>query len=207
MIPKRAGKTYDRLSRFYHSIESLSEAAPRRAGLAMLAAQPGEAVLELGPGTGSALEELARATSPGGYVVGVDLSPGMLRQARRRVPLEVSLIQGDARLLPLRSGSLDAIFASFTIELFSETEIVTVLAECRRVLHPSGRMQLVCLGMGHGKAHVRRLYEGFHRRFPSAIDCRPIDALKFSQQAGFSISACEEISLYGIPVDVVLALK
>src|SRR5512146_1079126 len=132
---------YNRLSRWYDLISGSGEAGLRKLGLASLSLQPGENVLEIGCGTGQALPLLAQSAGDHGAAAGIDLSEGMLRVARVRLDkmkprCRVSLAQGDASCLPYRSGAFDAVFMSFTLELFSTQDILSVLSECRRVLKP-----------------------------------------------------------------------
>jgi RND family efflux transporter MFP subunit len=47
----------------------------------MLAARPGETILEIGFGTGHSLVELAQSVGPSGHVLGIDLSESMLEEA------------------------------------------------------------------------------------------------------------------------------
>jgi ubiquinone/menaquinone biosynthesis C-methylase UbiE len=88
--------TYDR------SLEALYR--PYRVqALAALGAGPGATVLDLACGTGQNFDLLVAAVGPEGRVVGVDLSAGMLRQARRRADRagwhHVTLARGDAQQL------------------------------------------------------------------------------------------------------------
>ncbi|HSF15678.1 MAG TPA: class I SAM-dependent methyltransferase [Vicinamibacteria bacterium] len=83
--------------------------------------------------------ELAKAVGPAGAVFGVELSDEMVRLTGKLLREEglaarVALFCGDAAELPFQAQSLNAIFTSFTLELFDTPEIPTVLAECRRVL-------------------------------------------------------------------------
>ena len=134
---------YDRLSRSYDLLANASEHTAREAGLDLLAVEAGERVLEIGFGTGHGLVDLARAATPAGRVVGVDYSLGMHRVARERL-VDAGIgdptrqVLGDGRTLPLRSDGFDAVFLSFTLELFG-TAIPGVLTEIHRVLRPTGR--------------------------------------------------------------------
>jgi malonyl-CoA O-methyltransferase len=94
-------------------------------------------ILDLGTGTGAALEALARRF-PGADVVGLDLTPAMLQVAARRPPAATPapvLVCGDAARLPLPDASVDLVFSSLAIHWSPALD--RVLAEVRRVLrHP-----------------------------------------------------------------------
>jgi ubiquinone/menaquinone biosynthesis C-methylase UbiE len=52
----------------------------------------------------------------------------------------------DARYLPFRDRSFDAVMCCYLLELLSSDDILLALAEFRRVLRPGGRLTLVCIG-------------------------------------------------------------
>jgi demethylmenaquinone methyltransferase/2-methoxy-6-polyprenyl-1,4-benzoquinol methylase len=109
----------------------------RRSTRAALRLRPGEKVLDLGAGTGVSTEELSRA---GAYVVGVDISLGMLAVGRRTRP-KVSLVAGDALALPFADHTFDAVTTSFVIRNVANTP--GALRELARVTRPGGRM-VIC---------------------------------------------------------------
>jgi ubiquinone/menaquinone biosynthesis C-methylase UbiE len=202
---EEARTSYDRLSRWYDALGHASEWPFTARGLRMLQVQAGEAVLEIGCGTGHALVQIAQAA---GRAYGLDLSGGMLAVAREHIAKggpagPVHLVQGDAAHLPYAADSMDAVFMSFTLELFDTPEIPVVLAECRRVLRPSGRLGVVALAQADNPAV--RLYEWAHRRFPRAVDCRPIHAGAALQAAGFQVAAHEQGTMWGLPVEIAVA--
>ncbi|MEZ0249146.1 MAG: class I SAM-dependent methyltransferase [Thermoproteus sp.] len=70
----------------------------------------GARILEVGPGLG----KLAASLEKRGYrVVGVDVSPAMLRRARRRTSAD--LVAGASWALPVRDGAFDGAVALFTL--------------------------------------------------------------------------------------------
>jgi ubiquinone/menaquinone biosynthesis C-methylase UbiE len=208
--PRSAARAaYNRLSRWYDALSERSERPGRQAAFRMLAPQPGESVLEAGCGTGHSLRALARVTD---HVHGLDISDGMLAVARarlRRARLEgrVALGQGDAASLPYADGCFDALLMTFALELFDTPEIPLVLSECRRVLRPVGRLAVAAMSRAGGAGPMLWLYEWAHRRFPASVDCRPIFAQAMLEEAGFHTIHTARLSMWGLPVEVVLARR
>ncbi|MBN2387408.1 MAG: methyltransferase domain-containing protein [Anaerolineales bacterium] len=202
-------RNYNRMSRWYDLFAG-SERRFTEAGLRLLDPRPGERVLEIGFGTGHALVGLARAVGEAGQVDGIDLSPGMLAVARRRLARHglagrVNLQLGDATRLPHPEGHFQAALSSFTLELFSAQEMSVVLAECLRVLQTGGRLGLVALAKEDRPAV--RLYEWFRQRMPRVIDCRPIFAEQALQAAGFRLTATRHQAMWGLPVAILVGQK
>ena len=201
---------YDRLSRFYDLLSGASERRYVGIGLGMLAVRPGEHLLEIGSGTGHALVALARQAGPDGRVYGLDLSLGMSAVARARLlraglERSVSLVCGDALHLPICSAALDGMLMSFTLELFDTPDIPGVLAECRRVLRPAGRLAVVALSKPAHPSFSVAVYEWFHRRFPQLVDCRPIPVRHFLAQAGFIVLQAQQFRMLGLlPLEIAL---
>jgi ubiquinone/menaquinone biosynthesis C-methylase UbiE len=117
----------------------------------------------------------------------------------------VGLLVGDALRLPCAPASLDALFACFTVELFDTPEIPAVLAECRRALRGGGRLCAVSLVRETPLNFMTRLYEWAHRKFPAAVDCRPILLRKALMESGFTIRESVRKTMWGLPVEIVLA--
>jgi ubiquinone/menaquinone biosynthesis C-methylase UbiE len=136
-VVNNARSFYDRISRAYDLIADSSEHEVRDLGAQAIGCSHGERVLEVGCGIGHGLVRLADAVGHTGQVHGVDISRGMIAVARTRIRSagvrNVTLTIGDARVLCFRSSVFDAVFMSFTLELF-EGAILNVLAEVRRVL-------------------------------------------------------------------------
>jgi ubiquinone/menaquinone biosynthesis C-methylase UbiE len=188
-----------------------SEAPMRKAGMELLRAMKGEAILEVGFGTGHMLVDLAKAVGAQGNVYGIDLSDKMLQLAKQNLDTSgllerVRLRCGDAAKLPYPDDAMDAVFMSFTLELFDTPEIPDVLRECRRVLRPGGRIVVVGMSKeGPGDALVA-VFEWAHRHFPNFMDCRPIFVRQALETSGFRVekSLCRRM---WIRVEIVLATK
>ncbi len=94
----------------------------------------GDRLLEVGCGTGL-FTELVRSVT-GATIVGTDLSPELVDEARQRLP-EVTFRVEDAVHLSFGPGSFDGVYGS---SILHHLEIDAALAEIRRVLKPGGRM-------------------------------------------------------------------
>ncbi len=205
-----AKTSYNQMSRWYDMISGSSEKKYRDLGLLKLKAHSGEQILEIGYGTGHCILTLAQAVGSDGNVCGIDISEGMLAISQKRI-LEAGLSErvdlhtGDAVSLPFASDRFDAVFTSFTLELFDTPEIPLVLKACHRVLRPGGRMVVVCLAKKNGVAVD--IYEWFHEKMPTAVDCRPILAQNDLSEAGFSIREVDSLLMWGLPVEIILAEK
>jgi len=202
---------YNKISRFYDLMSDRSETPMRRAGLGLLKVRKGEQILEIGFGTGHTLAALAKAVGPQGKVFGIDLSDRMLKLAKEQLSDaglldRVRLRCGDAAQLPYSADSMDAVFMSFTLELFDTPEIPLVLNECKRVLRPNGR--IVVVGMSRDGKHEPLLgvFEWTHRHFPNFLDCRPIYVGRTLENAGFNVLQTLKKHMW-IPVEIVLAVK
>ena len=134
----------------------------------------------------------------------------MMAVARRRVQSaalrNVTLTIGDARLLCFRSSVFDAVFMSFTLELFEEA-IPNVLADVRRVLRIGGRVGIVAMSDSGKTNAMIDLYEWLHRRWPHFIDCRPIDVVGVLQKAHFHARTAHVTAIWGLPVIAAIGVK
>ena len=107
--------------------------------LALLAARPGERLLDIGSGPGFLVASLADAVGPGGSVHGLDQSAPMNAVARDVIGDRswVSIDEGDALTLPYPDGSFDAAVSTQVYEYVAD--IAGALSELRRVLRDGGR--------------------------------------------------------------------
>jgi ubiquinone/menaquinone biosynthesis C-methylase UbiE len=202
---------YNKISHVYDLLSERSEAPMRKAGLALLQPRPGETALEIGFGTGHSLVALAKAVGPKGRVLGLDLSDQMAKLAKQNLAKAGLLGRtrircGDATQLPYADASVDAIFLSFTLELFDTPEIPKVLSQCLRVLRPGGRIVVVGMSKDGPKDPLINVFEWTHKHFPKFLDCRPIYVRRAIEAAGFVVRKALTKHMW-IPVEIILAAK
>jgi len=207
-----ARKNYNRLSRWYDWLAGSSEEKYRQMGIELLHLKMEESVLEIGFGTGHCLLEFAGIGGDSSRVCGIDLSDGMVEEAKQLirktgVENQVDLILADGAHIPICEGVFDALFISFTLELFDTHEIPQVLDQSKRMLRSGGRLVLVTLAKTNNPALPERIYEWFHARLPVIVDCRPINAQTLLIQSGFIIEQVNSESMWGLPVEIIRAGK
>lgn len=105
-----------------------------RAGLA-----PGMQVVDVGMGTGLVSREILKITQEPQRLVGVDPSPGMMKQARLSQPLECRV--GRAEDIPVESASADFVVMGYALRHIAD--FGAAAAEFRRVLKPGGRLLIL----------------------------------------------------------------
>lgn len=111
----------------------------------------GEAILDIGCGTGRLTTEIA-GRAPTAHVIGSDLSTTMLSQARAHSGSLAQLVQADASRLPFRDGTFDAVFSTATFHWVPDHD--ALFSEIRRVLKRGGRLVSQC----GGGPNLERLY-------------------------------------------------
>jgi len=212
---QQAATAYTRLSRWYDWLGKNSEGPHITTGLQLLNAQAGEWALEIGFGTGHGLVALAQRVGETGRVCGIDLSPGMIAVAREQIEKErltdrVVVQRGNVLHLPYADSTFDVVFSSFMLDLIDTPDLPIVLNECRRVLRSTGRVGLVSMSKACGARAsnlIVKLYERAHRWLPALIDCRPIYVQTMLAAVGFHIEVAQTRSMWGLPVEIVIARR
>lgn len=134
--------------------------ALRRAGL-----RPGMTILDVAVGTGAVARAAVRIVGRPDGVLGLDPSPGMLAQARRR--LDIPLVQGVAERLPVRDGALDFLSMGYAIRHVSDLR--TTFAEYFRVLRSGGTLLILDFARPRSALGFRLARAYFNQVLPSAF--------------------------------------
>jgi ubiquinone/menaquinone biosynthesis C-methylase UbiE len=138
--PRRSdvAASYDRGVDAYINVWSAVIQPPARMVVAALDLSSTATVVDIGAGTG-AMVPVIRVAAPGGIVIAVDASSGMLRAARDRT--EARVVQADAQALPLRDASADGALMAFV--LFHLGDPHAALLEVARVLRAGATLGTV----------------------------------------------------------------
>lgn len=123
--------------------------------VALTGVQPGAAVLDVGTGTGIALNELSKAVGPTGVIYGIDVSTGMLRvAARKALPDNVRLILADATRPCFTEHVFDLVLCNAVFPHFEDGP--RALRELAKRLRSKGR-----LAISHpiGREAVNRIHQ------------------------------------------------
>lgn len=173
---RRMLAAFDAIAARYDSMRFLDLAAGRLLALADVA--PGAHLLDLATGTGLLALAAAGVVGPTGRVVGVDLAPAMLDQARHKLAqlgeLPVTFIEGDAEHLDFPDATFDGVLCASSI--FLMPDIPGVLREARRVLKPGGRLGFSSFETGMTQP-LRQLWEARLQQYGLPSTFPPIHRL------------------------------
>ena len=159
-------RTYTLVALFYDSFLTTATQGPRRRNLAALAEKTSQDVLLVGVGTGLDLPHLP---SQHRYV-GLDLTPAMLRRARRRPsPARVAYVQADAQALPFCDHSFDGAVLHLILAVVPDPG--RCLAEAARVVRPGGELLVFDKFLRPGERTLwKRVLNPLTRRLATRLD-------------------------------------
>jgi demethylmenaquinone methyltransferase/2-methoxy-6-polyprenyl-1,4-benzoquinol methylase len=156
--PERIAEMFDRISGVYDAmnlaISGFQEPRWRHRAVRETQLGPGGSAIDVACGTGKVTRDLWRAVQPQGRALGVDLSMGMIAQARgsTRTP-GATFVVGDALALPAGDDEFDAATIAFGMRNLADYE--AGFREMVRVVRPGG--SVVCLEIARPTSRLGRL--------------------------------------------------
>ncbi len=198
---------YDKLAGFYDIWGMLTESRARNRAIELADIRDRQNVLEVAVGTGLAFYEIVKR-NPNGNNIGIDLSPGMLEKAKKRLRRltteNYSLTTGSAFDLQLETGSIDLLVNNYMFDLISFEDMDKVLDEFKRVLKKGGKIVLV--NMTKGKTAGSKVYDLVYRLSPQMMGgCRGVRMTDKLAQHGFTVDTREYIQQMLFPSEVIVA--
>ncbi len=135
---------------------------------------PNPAILDVGCGTGINLLEAARMLGPCQRLLGIDLAPGLVDEARRKAKLAgvpATFVVGDAEQIALGDASVDLVICNSVYHWFPDR--ARAVAELARVLRPGGQVLINCVADPGFHEWVQAIDEVWRRLFGEAHDWLP----------------------------------
>lgn len=202
-------KNYKNIVWFYNFWSWLTESKAAKYVIKYSEIKDGETVLEIACGTGIVFEKIVKQ-NPNGENMGIDLSPDMLKKAKKRLKkiknTNVKLKEGDALKLDFKNNSFDLVINNFMVDLMPFDTFDKIAQEFFRVIKPNGR--IVISTFSFGKKKVNKFWHWVAKRFPDLLTgCRPVSFKENLIKAGFNIEKVLEISQNTFPSEVILAKK
>jgi len=147
---------------------------------------PGQAVLDVGSGTGALIPFILEAGPPA-RLVALDYAAAMIAELRKkRFPPVVEIVHGDIHRTTFADGTFDRVVANAVLPHLDDR--AAALREIRRVLKPDG-----LLAISHPRG--RRWVNEHHRRFSAVAEdiLPPAAGLgRLLECAGFSVPSAED---------------
>lgn len=145
---------------------------------------PGEAVLDIGCGSGSLAIAAKQRVGAAGTVHGVDPSSQMIKRAQhkaRKAEVDVAFTNGSAESLSFPDAHFDVVLSTMMLHHLPRSLRVPCLREARRVLRPGGRILAVDFGRsGDERRGIITHFHG-HRGIPVP------DLIGLVRDAGFDL--------------------
>jgi len=127
------------VDRFEAMLAPIGEAVFARAGFA-----PDEHVVDIGCGGGWTTRQIAAAVGPGGTATGLDVSPVLVEEARRRAAAagvsNADFLLGDAAVTTPAAAPFDRLFSRFGVMFFADP--LAAFGNLGRMLKPGGRLDM-----------------------------------------------------------------
>ena len=134
----------------------------------LLDPKPGERILDLGCGSGQLTAKIAEA---GAHVIGIDLSPDMIAQARANFS-QIEFAIGDATSFEL-AEPVDAVFSNAVLHWVKDAEVA--IGCVARALKPGGRLVMEMGGKGNTRTLLAAVHEVASHRLKPVPPASPTD--------------------------------
>jgi ubiquinone/menaquinone biosynthesis C-methylase UbiE len=200
---------YDSLSKIYDIWGNMTESHARSRALELAEIKNGQEVLEVAVGTGLAFHQIVKR-NPDGTNIGIDISEGMLKKARKRLSslsaANYELKKASAFQLEAEEEQFDVLINSYMFDLIPFDQMDAVLAEFKRVLKKGGKLVLV--NMTSGEKFGSGIYDFMYRVSPRLMGgCRGIRLSEKLKEHGFRVKLREYHQQCLFPSEVILAQK
>ena len=200
---------YDSISKIYDLWGGLTESRARIRALELAEIKNGLNILEVAVGTGLAFFEIVKR-NPDGTNIGIDISAGMLKKARKRLSrlsgANYELKKASAFHLEGEDEQFDVLINNYMFDLIPFDQMDAVLAEFKRVLKKGGKLVLV--NMTIGEKFGSGIYNFMYRVSPRLMGgCRGIRLSEKLKEHGFRLKLREYHQQCLFPSEVILAQK
>lgn len=169
--PAEVRAMFDGIARVYDPmnlvISAFQEPRWRARAVKLTGTRPGDRLLDVATGTGKVAADLHARAQPGGTVLAVDISPGMIAVAKRRFGDRPGLefVVGDALDLPTEDGTFDA--ATIAFGMRNLPDYWTGFEEMARSVRPGGRV--VCLEIARPRSRPARILQFWFDRIVPVV--------------------------------------
>ena len=201
-------RSYKKVVWFYDFWSWLTESKAAQKVIDIAEIEDGKRILEVACGTGVVFKQIVHS-NPNGENLGIDLSPDMLREARKKLKTvtgNFELREGDALNLYFKDNTFDIVINNFMVDLMPQETFDKIAKEFNRVLKPQG--VLVVSTFSFGKKSINKIWLWIAKHFPDLLTgCRPVLFKNNLIKAGFNIEKDLEISQNTFPSEIIKARK
>jgi len=200
---------YDSLAKIYDIWGNLTESRARSRALELAEIKNGLNILEVAVGTRLAFYEIVKR-NPDGTNIGIDISAGMLKKARKRLSrlsgASYELKKASAFHLEGEDAQFDVLINNYMFDLIPFDQMDAVLTEFKRKLKKAGKLVLV--NMTLGEKFGSGIYDLIYRVSPRLMGgCRGIRLSEKLKEHGFHVKLREYHQQCLFPSEVILAHK
>ncbi len=200
---------YKRVVWFYDFWSWLTESKAAKYVIELAGIKDNQTILEVACGTGIVFKQIVEL-NPNGENYGIDLSPDMLKKAKKslkkKTKANFNLQEGNALDLKFETNFADILINNFMIDLMPVETFDKIADEFYRVIKPNGVAVISTFSFGTKK--VNKFWLWIAEKFPDLLTgCRPVSFKENLIHAGFVIEKDLEISQNTFPSRIIKARK